>query len=146
MLLGQDIPDDCQVMELSGVLWPDTAHPVELRSYGSRLTVHYVVAPAHGDGMALAEFTGVRASYLGSPNDEARGGHRLAARGLRNYAFHEVINSDWISELERRNRVHPGHSKSLFAGLHHDIVTLKEETFECIARSMTVSRLDEGAP
>ena len=71
---------------------------------------------------------------FGYPNDEALDGHPLFALGLEFYAAAEVINSKWPSELERQNRVHPGHSPDYFASLRHLVFTFHDSTFECLCR------------
>jgi hypothetical protein len=144
MLIDCDIPEGCMVRKLEGVPGPATAGvPELLRAPFRDLIMKYPVAPADEAGYALATFSGVRCFYLGAPNDEALDGHRLSSHGLKPWAFQEVINSDWISELERRNRVHPSHGKALFEGLNHYIVTFQDETFECIATAVQVVRHDE---
>jgi len=51
-----------------------------------------------------------RAAIMGSPNDEARSGHRLYSRGLSGGLWPGTVEqSEWIADLERRNRVHLGH-------------------------------------
>lgn len=54
-------------------------------------------------------FDGVYDVKFGGLNDEALEGHPLYGVGLSPYAAHEVINSDWIAESERRNSVHDYH-------------------------------------
>jgi len=124
---------------------PDTVDPcaAQLSDYGA--LVQYTVSPQSGGGEAEVKFLGVRAFYLGSPNDEALKGHRLWGRGLDFYSFQEVIHSDWIAELERRNRVHSSHSMKLFEGLRHFIITFKEQTLECVARTFEVTHRQEEA-
>ena len=64
---------------------------------------------ANDEELIVVEFVGSRARYFGSPNDEALSGHPLYGRGLEAYGAGEVLNSSWIRELERANRVHPMH-------------------------------------
>jgi hypothetical protein len=101
------------------------------------LVVAYDVAP-DADEVAILRFNRPRAHYLGPPNDEALGGHPLAVRGLKWWEIHEVKNSSWIRSLERMNRVHPGHSPSLYNGLRHFVITSKEVTFECVASDLVL--------
>jgi hypothetical protein len=102
--------------------------------------LRFLIAPSDGGGRAVVTFDNCFATYLGVPNDEALSGHRLAQHGLQAYAFQEVINSDWIFEMELRNRVHPRHMPSMLEGLRHFIISFQDETFECIARSFAWTR------
>jgi hypothetical protein len=145
MLIGQPIPDNCKVQNLQNVPMPDTVDLCEtqLSEYGA--LVRYTVASQFGGGKAEVKFSGVRAFYLGSPNDEALNGHRLWGRGLSFYSFQEVIHSDWIAALEHRNRIHPMHSAKLFEGLRHFVITFKEQTLECVAVKFEVTYRQEEA-
>ena len=109
--------------------------------HGEGITkLRFLIAPSHGGGRAVVTFHNSSATHLGAPNDEALSGHRLAQHGLQAYAFQEVTNSDWIAEMEFRNRVHYGHTPSMFEGLRHFILSFHDETFECVARSFTWTR------
>jgi hypothetical protein len=88
--------------------------------------------------LAIVEFTGYLAVRMGLPNDEALEGHPLYTRGLEAYAMHLVVNSSWITELERVNSVHPHHEGGWHAWARHYLFTFHDETFECIARSHEV--------
>jgi hypothetical protein len=81
----------------------------------------------------VVRFNGVASALFGAPNDEALQGHPLFGRGLQFYEFAEVENSPWIAELERANRVHPGHSAERYARLRHFIFPFHDSTFECVA-------------
>ena len=118
--------------------------PVKLICGGDGAVLTYGVAPVSGGGLATVTFKGIRKIVLGHPNDEALGGHRFASHGLTWFAFHEVSNSDLIADLKHVNRVHPRHTDELFAGLRHFIATFKEETFECVARTLEVSHSKEA--
>ena len=81
------------------------------------------------------------AAIMGPPNDEAIEGHRLYARGLSGLLWAgKDEQSEWIADLERRNRVHSGHDPARFARLTHFILPLKEDTVEVIAEEVTVLR------
>jgi hypothetical protein len=138
MLIGLPIPRDCEVRGIPNVPQPDSVMPCEAKLSEGTAIVRFAVAPQSGGGNAEAVLSGVRAFYFGAPNDEALKGHRLWGRGLSQYSLQEVIHSDWIADLERRNRVHPRHSERLFAGLRHFIFTFKEETLECVARALEI--------
>jgi hypothetical protein len=145
MLIGQPIPDSCKVQSLQNVPMPDSVDSCEAQLSVGRALVRYPVSSESDGGEAEVKFSGVRAFYLGSPNDEALNAHRLWGRGLEFYSFQEVIHSDWIAELERRNRVHPQHSTELFEGLRHFVVTFKEQTLECVALTFEVTHRQEEA-
>jgi hypothetical protein len=118
--------------------------PVELLCGGGRALLKYWVARISGGGRASVTFEGVRKVALGAPNEEALSGHRLAQNGLLHFSFHEVHHSDWITDLMNRNSVHHRHADELFAGVRHFIATFKDETFECVARTIAVAH-DKGA-
>ena len=92
-----------------------------------------------GEPVALVELTGCYAHMFGPPNDEAFGGHPLAARGLRPYGVFEVLNSSWIRRLERMNAVHPCHRPESFACYRHLIFSFHDTTFECVAEGFTLT-------
>lgn len=86
---------------------------------------------------------GVRSATMSAPNDEAISGHRLSSQGLSGALWAgQVLESAFIEELERQNRVHPYHDASRFKELVHYIVLTKERTIEVIAQSLTVARHD----
>jgi hypothetical protein len=87
---------------------------------------------------AIARFHHAYAHMFGPPNDEAFGGHPLAARGVQPYGAYEVLSSSWIRALERMNSVHPYHQKSMYDGLRHFIFMFHDSTFECVARGFNV--------
>jgi hypothetical protein len=94
---------------------------------------------ADSEGLiATVSFVHAYASYFGPPNDEAFGGHPLAARGLHPYGAFEVERSSWIREAERRNRVHPDHRAEAFDTLRHFIFTFHDATFEALAVGIDV--------
>jgi hypothetical protein len=68
---------------------------------------------------------------FGYPNDEALGGHPLYARGLRHYALFEVLDSPWLSDLVRQNRVvFPNDTSWPYRPYRHFVVTFHDSTFE----------------
>jgi hypothetical protein len=128
--------------------------PVVLANENARLLAYYTEAPhptwngtnprsvsadTTEDPVAVLDFGLARAHYFGPPNDEAFGGHPLAARGLSPYGAFEVLDSSWIRLLSEMNSVHPRHSPALFAGLRHFIFCFHDNTFECIAKSFDVT-------
>lgn len=136
MLLEQNTSKTCAVRDVPHVPAPDSVASGEVFLSDSSALLRYTAAFTEGAGDVEARFSGVCAFYRGAPNDEALGGHRLWGKGLRHYSFQEVLNSDWIAELERRNRVHPRHSADVFNSLRHFVVTFKDETVECVARTL----------
>ena len=94
--------------------------------------VRYEVAPA-GEQWATITFRSVFAIFLGAPNEEAIERHRLWGRGLKLWTFMEAPNSDWIADLERRNRVHSRHNAEHYRELRHVICVFQDETLECPA-------------
>lgn len=59
--------------------------------------------------LGWVKFSGVAATLLGPPNDEAISGHPLWNAGLEPYCFHIVENSQWRADYATRNQVHPHH-------------------------------------
>jgi len=147
---------------LEGLPPSDVGAPLpHLLADGQRVLLAYYVAEPdpHWDGtystvvdpaenrealLAVVEFTGYLAVRMGLPNDEALDGHPLHTRGLDAYAMHLVVNSSWIAELERRNRIHPHHEGGWHAWARHYLFTFHDEVFECIARSHTVRLERDG--
>ncbi len=91
--------------------------------------------PPGYEPVAVVEFEGPIAHFLGPPNDEAFKGHPLAARGLRPYGTYEIKGSSWVRALEKMNRVHPRHSQTPYRRLRHFVISFHDSTFECIARA-----------
>lgn len=86
-------------------------------------------------------WTGVRSATMGQPNDEARGGHRLAGSGLLQVSWVGLVeNSDLVAALEAQNAVHPRHRSSDYATLRHFVLPLKECTVEVVATHLHVTR------
>jgi len=102
----------------------------------------YVTVKDPGSGvvesLALVEFVNCDSARLGSPNDEVLNGHRLDGKGLESYTAQEVVNSSWLSELERINSVHQCYEPEYWRRRHHYIFWFHDTTFECIAESFKV--------
>jgi hypothetical protein len=139
------VDGDDDVQALAGIPSCDAGapEPAVLADEGSVVVAYYASGnainwdPASPENLGQAEvvvlrFSGVRSMVFGSPNDEALGGHPLFDRGLEFYAAHRVLNSSWIRQLERMNRVHPMHSPESFSRLSHVILTFHDSTFECV--------------
>jgi len=84
--------------------------------------------------VALVRFEPVEALRFGAPNEEARGGHPLAGRGLESSGAFNVENSSWILELAGVNSVHPTRDPAYYSDLRHFVITFRDATFECVAR------------
>lgn len=85
---------------------------------------------------------GVRYASMGSQKDEARSGHRLYEKGLRDLqGIGLVEDSELIADLELANRVHPFHEPQWFLNMSHHILPLKETTVEVVAASFSVVRV-----
>ncbi|GAB2673307.1 hypothetical protein [Kribbella swartbergensis] len=90
--------------------------------------------------LGIIEFDGLQEMRFGGLNDEAVEGHPLWGRGLEPYAAHQVINSSWIAEAERRNSVHPGHRGGWHEWLKHYVLLFHDETLECLAEGFRITR------
>jgi hypothetical protein len=98
-----------------------------------------------GEVVGIAAFRRCLAHRFGPPNDEALQGHPLYGSGLQMYGAHLVARSSWISELERRNRVHPFHKSEHYANLKHYLLCFHDQTFDCIAEGHSIEVV-EGVP
>lgn len=87
-------------------------------------------------------FEGLSTTMFGAPNDETFEGHPLSGSGFEGYRAMRVINSPWITQLEKMNSVHPYHNPARYAAYCHFIFPFHDTTFECVARSFTASRVD----
>jgi hypothetical protein len=88
-------------------------------------------------GTAIVELEGCSLTKFGYPNDEARPGHPLYAKGLGGYGVYEVLGSSWLRALDAQNRVAfpaSGRSQS-----RHFIFTFHDSTLECLADAITVT-------
>jgi hypothetical protein len=86
-------------------------------------------------------WSGARAAVMEPLNDEARAGHRLHPAGLSELLWSGVVeDSEWIMDLERRDRVHSLHDAARFDKLHHFVLPLKEGTVEVAAETVEVLR------
>jgi hypothetical protein len=102
-------------------------------------SVRIVGIDTEGEAVAVVRFKRCSAHMLGPPNDEAFGGHPLAARGLRPYGAFEIKDSSWIRRLEKMNAVHRYHDKSRFMrDKKHFVFSFHDTTFECVAEGFTV--------
>ena len=77
MPIGHPVPIDCKVQRVVGVPHPDTASECEVRLFDGTARLRYDTVLDTQDVGTDVYFRGVRAFYLGAPNDEALDGHRL---------------------------------------------------------------------
>ena len=88
-------------------------------------------------GRAVVELVRCLATKFGYPNDEALGGHPLYSRGLGAYEISEVMNSKWIDEQIRQNRVNfPETPNNTWK--RHFVFTFHDSTFECLAADIKI--------
>lgn len=88
---------------------------------------------------AVVAFDSVYAHMFGPPNDEAFSGHPLSSRGLSPYGAFEIDRSSWLQSLIRMNSVHPYHRPERFSEFKHFVLSFHDTTFECLAKSFSVS-------
>jgi len=103
-------------------------------------SVKVVSLDTNDEPIAVVRFKRASTHYFGPPNDEAFGGHPLAARGLKPYGAFEVLSSSWIRALERMNSVHPYHKPEHFANRRHFILTFHDTIFECVANEYSIEQ------
>ncbi len=126
-----------------GVEWePNTEHG---EFHGSEGGSALLMLDAHPDDsderQVLISWSGVRSFRMGSPNDEARSGHRLWDKGLRDIHWAgEVQNSALIEECRSINSVHLRHDPSTITSLRHWIVLLKGSVVEVVATDISAKR------
>jgi hypothetical protein len=102
-------------------------------------TMRVVGIDSPDERCAVVYFDRASVHSFGPPNDEAFAGHRLAHKGLEPYGAFEVLNSEWIEQLEEMNSVHHRHDRDRFLlGLRHFIITFHDSVFECVARGYRV--------
>lgn len=87
---------------------------------------------------ALVRARRCREYSLGAPSDETVQSHPFYPIGLRSYGAYEVLQSAWIAQLERSNRIHPRHTRGLFDGVRHFIFTFHDETLEIACETLDV--------
>lgn len=126
-----------------GVQWePNTEHGILHASENGSVSLMLEAHPDDADERRVVlAWSGVRSLRMGSPNDEARSGHRLWERGLRDIRWvGEVHNSALIDECRSINSVHPLHDPSTFSRLRHWFVLLKGSVVEVVATDISTTR------
>jgi hypothetical protein len=128
-----------------GVTWdPNAPDAVLLTGDFGPTALALQAHPDDQDGRCVVlVWAACRLACMTPPNDEAISGHRLWEKGLRETRWAGVVHdSELIDGLERQNRVHPQHSASLFEGLTHYVLPLKECVVEVVAREVAVRRVE----
>jgi hypothetical protein len=118
-----------------GVEWnPNGSYAVLITGeYGAALAL-YAYMDDPDQRCVVFRWKYATAVALEPPNDEAISGHRLYDRGLHDISSAgEVLDSAWVADLERRNRVHPSHQAERYAGERHYIFALKENVAEVVS-------------
>ena len=88
--------------------------------------------------LALVEFEHCTSAKLGSPNDEVFEGHPLYGKGLELYAPMQIMNSNWVKEIQNINSVHSNYNTENRKNTKHFFFGFHDTTFECIARSFKI--------
>lgn len=110
------------------------------------ISVREVSSETEEPPVAAVRFKSFRAQYFGAPNDEALAGHPLYDIGLVPYSAFEVVNSEWVAELCRRNRVHWAHEDTHYDAYRHFIFTFHDSTFEIVAKQYSVEFWGRRSP
>jgi hypothetical protein len=90
-------------------------------------------------GRCVVRVPSCLAFKFGYPNDEARPGHPLYARGFVGTAVYEVLESSWMAELARQNRVQFPDWDLASCGARHFLFAFHETTLEVLCRALEVS-------
>lgn len=77
-------------------------------------------------GIASIRFTNHLIYKFGYPNVEALEGHTYYSYGLEPHKVFEVIESDWISTIEKMNRVHPFHDPQKIKSYRHFVIVFND--------------------
>jgi hypothetical protein len=102
--------------------------------------IFYLTSSDQSEAVGVIVFDRVHDVQFGGVNDEAIEGHPLLGAGLDLYGAHEVLNSEWITEAERRNSVHPCHKGGWHERMKHYVLCFHDETLECIAPDLGTER------
>src|SRR5262245_54416781 len=90
-------------------------------------------------GRAVVRVPGCLAVKFGYPNDEALPGHPLYGRGFVGTAVYEVLESSWVAEVARQNRVRFPDSDVSKWGVRHFLFSFHDSTLEVLCRGLEVS-------
>ena len=93
------------------------------------------------EAVGQLQFQRLLSSSFGAPNDETFEGHPLHGSGFEPYRAMRVVNSKWVPRLEKMNSVHQHHDPATYASMEHFIFPFHDTTFECVAKSFSVSKV-----
>lgn len=127
------IPVDCPL------LW-DTGTPLPTLLQSDNDTLLFFLLSDDDQNVGQIEFERCRSTSFGSPGDETFKGHPLYGSGFEPYRPMEVLNSPWITQLQKIDSVHPRHDPAVFGSAKHFLLPFHDTTFECVARSFQASR------
>ena len=85
-----------------------------------------VITGKESDPAAVVEFIPCLGYRFVEYNDETHDEHPLFQRGLSYKNVHEIVNSHWIEEFQKKD--------ICVSGMKHYFFTFHDETFECIAK------------
>ena len=94
----------------------------------------------HAALLGVIHLHGAYAIKIGGPNEEAIHGHPLSGKGLDWMGNYRVRNSEWITEAQRINSVHPYHRGGWHDRLTHYIFAFHDETLECLVKGISIER------
>ena len=94
-------------------------------------------------GRAVVKVAPCLAFKFGHPNDEALPGHPLYDRGFEGVAVYEVLESSWVAELARQNRIKFPNFDLSGWGVRHFLFSFHESTLEVLGDSLDVSVSEE---
>jgi len=89
-------------------------------------------------GVAVVTFKNFLIYKFGYPNAEVLQAHPYYTLGLEAYRLFEVMGSDWVQDIEQRNKVHPFHNPIRYKMYRHFLVAFEDSTFECVAAGMEI--------
>ncbi len=124
----------CPEAAVSGALLLQTEYKAFLSFNAQRRRPDGVFEDA---GTAIVEIVRCTITRFGYPNDEALSGHPLYRNGLINYGIYEILNSSWIVELKKQNRV-SFPSTTNTSWMRHFIFVFHDSTFECLAQNIKI--------
>jgi hypothetical protein len=76
----------------------------------------------------------------GYPNEEIYMHYEYYIQGsMKKYRLYEILESEWIKQLNVMNKAHPRHTDELFKGERHFIILFEDEVFECVATSYKIT-------